>query len=417
MSESWFLAQQIATFLEAHPHEHGWIVYEYRQDLAAKLSLPLLFDFVRDKYPNVVRRQHAVRLVAEEELFKTPGDAEEGRVGGTSIDLNSIWWKGTIEMEWEDSSIHFLTYPVSIGVVDHLFLVATKSAAALRSFHRALDAYGHSRLEQPRPTMYVVNGEDMPIVPVSWDELVLPPGLAESIQRDVTAFFASGHRYRALGIPYRRGFLLTGPPGCGKTLTLKALAHNTPAKFITVLGRSDVDDDHIQAAFYRAERHAPAVVVFEDMDKLIDARGISLSHFLNLLDGFKVLNGILVIATSNEPDKLDPALLHRPSRFDRVWRFSLPKYEQRLLLLKQRGAGLFSQSALEEVARQTEGFSMTYVQEVVVNALLTSLDENTVVGDQGLRRSLETLRLQRKEASKREETVIERNGVGFVSRT
>ena len=67
-----------------------------------------------------------------------------------------------------------------------------------------------------------------------------------------------------------------------------------------------------------AEGCTPAVVLFEDLDRMVQAKGVSISHFLNLLDGLKVLNGVLVIATCNQPDRLDPALIHRPSRFDRV---------------------------------------------------------------------------------------------------
>jgi SpoVK/Ycf46/Vps4 family AAA+-type ATPase len=122
-------------------------------------------------------------------------------------------------------------------------------------------------------------------------------------------FFEGGTRYRKRGIPYRRGLLFTGPPG--KTLTLKTLADHTAAKFITVLGKSGVDDSDIQRALDLAGKCSPAVVLFEDLDKLIEAKDISLSHFLNLLDGLKVLSGVLVIATCNEPERLDPALLHR----------------------------------------------------------------------------------------------------------
>ena len=117
-----------------------------------------------------------------------------------------------------------------------------------------------------------------------------------------------------------------------------------------------------------AEKYTPAVVLLEDFDRIIQAKDISLSRFLNLLDGLKVLNGVLVIATCNEPDKLDPALIHRPSRFDRG--FERPKYEQRLELLHRKGETFFSESALEMIARRSEGFSMAYVQEIVVSALL-----------------------------------------------
>jgi ATP-dependent 26S proteasome regulatory subunit len=147
----------------------------------------------------------------------------------------------------------------------------------------------------------------------------------------------------------------------------------------------------------------------------VQARDVSLSHFLNLLDGLKTLNGVLVIATCNEPDKLDPALIHRPSRFDRVWRFDLPKYEQRLELLRRRGGTFFSESALETTARRSEGFSMAYVQEIVVSALLECAHDDQPPSDDHLLKSLDTLRMQRKEASKPGESMSERETVGFYA--
>jgi hypothetical protein len=117
-----------------------------------------------------------------------------------------------------------------------------------------------------------------------------------------------------------------------------------------VLGTAEVDDGMLRYAMDLAEKYTPTVVLLEDLDRIIQAKDISLSRFLNLLDGLKVLNGVLVIATCNEPDKLDPALIHRPSRFDRVWRFKRPKYEQRLELLHRKGETFFSESALETVA-------------------------------------------------------------------
>jgi SpoVK/Ycf46/Vps4 family AAA+-type ATPase len=188
--------------------------------------------------------------------------------------------------------------------------------------------------------------------------------------------------------------------GCGKMLTLKTLAFNTPAKFISVLGTADVIDGMLRYAMDMAEKYTPAVVLLEDLDRIVQAKGVSLSHFLNLLYGLKVLNGVLVMATCNEPDKLDPALIHRPSRFDRVWRFELPKYDQRLALLRKRGKDFFSESALETAARRSEGFSMAYVQEIIVSALLECTHGDQPPDDDHLLKSLDTLRMQRKEASK-----------------
>ena len=176
-----------------------------------------------------------------------------------------------------------------------------------------------------------------------------------------------------------------------------------------------MNDGTIRCALDLAEKYTPAVVLLEDLDRMVQAKDISLSHFLNLLDGLKALNGVLVIATCNEPDKLDPALIHRPSRFDRVWRFDLPKYEQRLELLRKKGGTFFSESALETAARRSDGFSMAYVQEIVVNTLLECAHGNQPPNDDHLFKSLYKLRVQRKEASKLGESMEERESVGFCS--
>ena len=156
-------------------------------------------------------------------------------------------------------------------------------------------------------------------------------------------------------------------------------------------------------------------MILEDLNRIVQAEGVALSHFLNLLDGLKVLNGVLVIATCNEPDKLDPALIHRPSRFDRVWRFDLPKYEQRLELLRKKGGPYFSESARETTVRGSEGFSMAYVQEVVVNILLECAHDEVDLADDHLLRSLDALRVQRKQVSKLGESMEGPEAVGFCS--
>ena len=295
-----------------------------------------------------------------------------------------------------------------------IYFVATKSLAAFRDLLLILDRYGKARLKEKRKEIYVVNGDNIPVTASSWDDLVLPAHMARDIRTNVEGFFAGSERYASLGIPHRRGFLFAGPPDCGKTLTLKTLASNTPAKFISVLGTADVDDGMLRNALDLAEECTPAVVLLEDLDRIVDAKGVSISHFLNLLDGLKVLNGVLVIATCNEPDKLDPALIHRPSRFDRVWRFELPKYDQRLALLRKRGREFFSGPALETVARRSDGFSMAYVQEIIVSALLECTHDDLPPTDDHLFKSLDILRMQRKEASKPGEAMGERESVGFL---
>lgn len=405
MSESLYLQRKSDRFLAAHPGEAGWVVHQIDGDSAREMSLNYLLDCLREWHPAAIIRRMAFPLVA--------AGAFRNR-NAVSDEANAYSWRGTIELVWNGHDIHCHKFSLVIGNgLAEIYFVATKSLTALRDLLLVLDRYGQARHKEKKE-IYVVNGDNIPVTAHSWDDLVLSAQMARDIRTNVDGFFAGSERYASLGIPHRRGFLFVGTPGCGKTLTLKTLAANTPAKFISVLGTADVDDGMLRYAMDLAEKYAPAVVLLEDLDWVVDAKGISISHFLNLLDGLKVLNGVLVIATCNEPDKLDPALLHRPSRFDRVWRFELPKYEQRLELLRRKGGTFFSESALETTARRTDGFSMAYVQEIVVNALLECAHDEREPTDDHLLKSLDTLRPQRKEASKPGELMDKRESMGFL---
>ncbi|MGC4096874.1 MAG: ATP-binding protein [Nitrospira sp.] len=408
---------EVQSFLKDHPREAGWITYHCCRPLVRNLYLHYLVDWLLAVYPETVTAFAAVKESPAEELFGAKENVESGnpdRQQDTHQEPRSEGWVGSIEVEWNDSAIHFYS-PFMEQCLAHepLVLIAVKSNATLRTLLRKLKEYGRTRERNNGREILVVNGDNIPVIEHPWDDLVLPAPMMRDIRTNVEGFFASPERYASLGIPHRRGFLFTGPPGCGKTLTLKTLASNTPAKFISVLGTAEVDDDMLRRALDLAEGCTPAVVLLEDLDRIVQARGVSMSHFLNLMDGLKVLKGVLVIATCNEPDKLDLALIHRPSRFDRVWRFDLPTYEQRLELLRRKGGTFFSESALEMTARRSEGFSMAYVQEIVVSALLECTDDSLPPSDDHLFKSLDVLRIQRKEALKPGESMEERESVGF----
>ena len=418
MSEGLYWEQQTKAFLSAHPHEEGWKVYTYPEEGAEKLFLRFLPDYLRDTCPELIKRREISRVLEPDALIETREKSQTMECGSRwdrKDELNAASWKGHIYIEWEQQPLHVFAFTVSCGYGwNDIFMIATQSNAALRTFHQAISGYARMvRMKSMPREIHIVNGENIQIKPVSWDDVMLPAGFLEDIRSNVQGFFRSGALYDQLGLPYRRGFLFAGPPGCGKTATLRALATNIPAKFIAVHGRFDVRDDHIEQALYVANKHAPAVVLLEDLDKLIASEKVSLAHLLNMLDGLKDTNGMLIIATSNEPQKLDPALLHRPSRFDRMWKFTLPRYEQRLALLCKFSGGRFSEQTVQEVAQKSEGFSMAYVQEIVVNAVLRCMDEGAIPDDLTLLGSLETLRSQRKAASKKDEVLVERESLGF----
>ena len=417
MSEARFFNDQIKEFVARHSSSEEWKVYVCFEELAKKLYLHYIPDFIRDLHPESLKSRKMINEVRTDDMMGCEGDYHH-------VPLNSEWdvkkeldannWHGDLEIEWLGSPIHYHSFSeFRHGSLDRIVLVAAKSNGVLRDFQSHLNNYGLKRTHRQRGHVMVVNGDDFQVPPVSWEDVILPHGFAQEIHENVIGFFKSREKYESFGVPYRRGFLFAGAPGCGKTYTIKALINMIDATFITLDTRHDVDDYAVKRAFYLANIHAPSVIILEELDRLVKSQKISMSYMLNALDGLRSNNGVLVIATSNHPEKLDLALLHRPSRFDRVWRFSLPDRKQRLELLRKKGEKFFSDNILNVIAERSEGFSMSYVQEVVVNALLSASCNGEMLDDSYLLKSLETLKGQKKSASKPDEDLTERESVGF----
>lgn len=204
-----------------------------------------------------------------------------------------------------------------------------------------------------------------------FDELVLPASLAQSLQHDVRQFLASRAVYERAAAVWKRGILLLGPPGNGKTHAIKGLIHEAglPCVYVkSFTGRYTDPADAIPKVFARARQLAPCVVVLEDLDALIDDE--NRSFLLNELDGFAANTGIITIASSNHPERLDPSLIHRPSRFDRKYRFELPDLTLRQQYLerwaKQVPEGV-PEAALAQAAHESEGFTFAYLKELTLS--------------------------------------------------
>jgi SpoVK/Ycf46/Vps4 family AAA+-type ATPase len=146
-----------------------------------------------------------------------------------------------------------------------------------------------------------------------------------------------------------------------------------PCLYVKSLDSCDGEHASIRQVFWRARRSQPCVVVFEDVDSLIN--GKNRSFFLNELDGFASNTGVVVVATTNHPEQLDPAILDRPSRFDRKFYFELPAAQERLLYARRwnellRPETRLGDGLLSETAARTEGFSFAYLKELFVSSLM-----------------------------------------------
>jgi hypothetical protein len=206
----------------------------------------------------------------------------------------------------------------------------------------------------------------------NFDTLILPVALKQQIQDDFHRFFDSRELYEQHGIPWRRGAIFIGSPGNGKTHTLKALVNqlNKPCIYVRGLGEDEYETSEL---FQHARNVAPCVMVLEDLDSMINDE--NRAFFLNELDGFRANTGVVVLATTNHPEKLDTAILDRPSRFDRKYHFVLPAETERSAYLARWNDELKPEMRLSEtgtatVISKSEGFSFAYLKEMGVASML-----------------------------------------------
>ncbi len=210
----------------------------------------------------------------------------------------------------------------------------------------------------------------------TFDNLILPATLMEEIRADMEQFLASRTLFERYSIPWKRGMLLVGPPGNGKTHCIKALINwlNIPSLYVKSF-KEQYTTDHatIQSVFKKARKTTPCLLIMEDLDSLIDAK--NRSFFLNELDGFAANTGIILIATTNHPERLDPAIVDRPSRFDRKYHFHLPEMQERVAYVRSWQVRLdpdmqLTEVGLQSVAEATEGFSFAYLKELLLSAIM-----------------------------------------------
>ena len=210
----------------------------------------------------------------------------------------------------------------------------------------------------------------------TFDNLVLRGSLKQEIREDLERFFASRSIYEEYGIPWKRGILFVGPAGNGKTHAVKALLNimQQPCLYVkSFRAEYRTDEDNIRDVFTRAREAAPCILVLEDLDSLVTPQ--NRSFFLNELDGFATNVGIVALATTNHPERLDPSILDRPSRFDRKYPFELPAMAERQTYIELWNTSLksalrLSGAAAAQIAEMTEGFSFAYLKELFLSSMM-----------------------------------------------
>ncbi|KAF2717594.1 P-loop containing nucleoside triphosphate hydrolase protein [Polychaeton citri CBS 116435] len=222
----------------------------------------------------------------------------------------------------------------------------------------------------------------------SWSDVILDEGMKKALINDVDNFFDSRATYERLKVPWKRGIIYYGPPGNGKTISIKAMMHALysrkdpiPTLYVRSLAGFGGPEYSLNQIFTLARRTAPCYLVFEDLDSIVTDS--VRSYFLNEVDGIKKNDGILMIGSTNHLDRLDPGISKRPSRFDRKYLFPNPDEGERAQYMKYWQAKLkdnddldFPDKLCPAVAKITDGFSFAYMQEAMVASLLAIARED-----------------------------------------
>jgi cell division protease FtsH len=235
-------------------------------------------------------------------------------------------------------------------------------------------------------------------------------GADEAVQElhEIKDFLQSPAKYQALGAKIPKGVLLYGPPGTGKTLLARAVAGEAGVPFYSISGSDFVEmfvgvgASRVRDLFEQAKANAPAIVFVDEIDAVGRHRGAglggghdereqTLNQLLVEMDGFDTKGGVILIAATNRPDILDPALL-RPGRFDRQIAVDAPDMEGRKAILRVHAKGKpFSPDVdLDAVARRTPGFSGADLANVINEAaLLTARNDKRAITNESLEESID----------------------------
>jgi transitional endoplasmic reticulum ATPase len=224
---------------------------------------------------------------------------------------------------------------------------------------------------------------------VKWEDIGGLENVKQELREAVEWPLKFRHVFEKLGIKPPKGLLLYGPPGTGKTLLAKAVANESNANFITVKGPEILNkwvgesEKAIREIFRKARQVSPSIIFFDEIDAIAPRRG---QHFdsgvterivnqiLTEIDGIEDLTDVVVIAATNRPDIIDPALL-RPGRFDRTIFVPLPDKEARLQILEvhTRNVPLAKNVDLKKLAEMTEGYSGADLEALVREAVILAM--------------------------------------------
>lgn len=396
------------------------IRYEVGKRLAARFPEKALVE--GDACPfdlkQFVDGGHCTVLAKSETLYNQVSTDWYGADKGIHHSFQNLWFT----VRWDENTLDVLLmhWPVGFSTASHYWIVADEKATAERFFAAVCEwsaevrgevlVYENGGWHKSRDLFDAIQGS-------SFANLILKGSLKQEIADDVSRFFASREQYEKYGVPWKRGVLFIGPPGNGKTHCVKSLinASGKPCLYVkSFKSEHDTDQDNIRKVFQRARQTKPCILVLEDLDSLIDES--NRAFFLNELDGFASNAGIVTLATTNHPERLDASIVDRPSRFDRKYHFELPGPDERQAYIAMWNNGLqnelrLSESGIRSVAEATDEFSFAYLKELFLSSIMQWI--NAPNGDGGTESNrMDTVMLQQVEALRQQMATMTTETVG-----
>lgn len=240
------------------------------------------------------------------------------------------------------------------------------------------------------------------------DLIHFPDSNSEKIIKEITCFWEKGEIFENFGLPHKRGILLWGNPGSGKSATVQLVMKDVIERGGVVF-LFDVPSIFIDGyqAFRSIQPETPVVIVMEDLDEIIHRWGEN--EVLQILDGVHKIHRTVFLSTTNYPQKLKARVINRPSRFDKRFKIGFPNKECRKIYLESIQSKFNKNNGIKDIdidkwVEDTEEFSFAHLKELFV--------ANKILGDD-YDEALETLRSMRNKVVTEEEDEFNKSKVGF----
>ena len=372
-----------------------------------------LFSFLpmANNEPEEITTEQAIEMSRNDEISELVVDGEtllitssdgtefKSTIGALSLvdlrelglDLEGVDWEvRPTGIDWGSIALNFLPLIIFGGLLFFLFRRAQGANSQAMNF-------GRSRARLAATNTPTVNFDDV----AGADE-------AKQEVREVVDFLRSREKFQKLGARIPKGMLLVGPPGTGKTLLARAIAGEAGVPFYSISGSEFVEmfvgvgASRVRDLFEQAKRNSPCIIFIDEIDAVGRHRGAglggghdereqTLNQILTEMDGFDTNTNVIILAATNRPDILDPALL-RPGRFDRRVILDQPDINGRTAILKvhSKGKPLAEVVSLEVLAKQTVGFSGADLANLVnESAILAARRGKDTIGMQELEESID----------------------------